>query len=358
LNIIDNSTSNTFFTQASLEFNLEDHVQPFIESPDAFVRDRAVSFSALKSYLPDFSIEGYAWDFGDGNYSLEAEVDHSYDKIGEYTIKLGITGRDIFKQKLETRCVIKEMTVLKDNQSLAMFKSGIAAQELSTMKEPGGGGEQITQDFSVFEVDPEEEAFRVEVLSSPEKITLEDTIFAPLREDYEIKEFYLSEDSIYSYTVGEYASLLSTYEVYSDVIGKGFTNAQVKTYVLAELPTEIIEQINKDFAEFADANFEFNQSEVSENSYQILDRVAEIMNENPELVMEIAAHTDNVGSFEFNMDLSQKRAESIVNYLTSKGIESVRLIGKGYGESRPIATNSTEEGRLKNRRVEFIILNE
>ena len=358
LNIIDNSTSNTFFTQASLEFNLEDHVQPFIESPDALLKDKAVNFSALKSYLPDFSIEGYAWDFGDGNYAVEAEVDHSYKKVGEYTIKLGVTGRDIFTQKLETKCVIKELTVLKDNQSLALLKSGMDPQDIIAMKEPEGGSGKIKQDFSVFEVDPTEAAFRVEVLSSPEKITLEDTIFAPLREDYEIREFYLSEDSLYSYTVGEYASLLSSYEVYSDVIQKGFTKAQVKTYVLAELPTEIIARINTDFAEFADANFEFNQSEVSENSYHILDRVAEIMKENPELVMEIAAHTDNVGSFEFNMDLSQKRAESIVKYLTLKGIESTRLIGKGYGESRPIASNSTEEGRLKNRRVEFIILNE
>jgi outer membrane protein OmpA-like peptidoglycan-associated protein len=63
-----------------------------------------------------------------------------------------------------------------------------------------------------------------------------------------------------------------------------------------------------------------------------------------------------MGSFEYNMNLSQQRAQSMVDYLVDQGIESFRLLGKGYGESRPIVGNNTEEGRMTNRRVEFIIL--
>jgi len=74
--------------------------------------------------------------------------------------------------------------------------------------------------------------------------------------------------------------------------------------------------------------------------------------------MEIAAHTDNIESFENSIIISQKRVEAIVDYLVSKGIEKQRLVGKGYGESNPISSNSTEEGRMKNYRVEFIILND
>jgi OmpA-OmpF porin, OOP family len=81
------------------------------------------------------------------------------------------------------------------------------------------------------------------------------------------------------------------------------------------------------------------------------------MKENPDLAMEISAHTDNIGSFEYNMQLSQSRAQSIVDYLVLKGIDKQRLVAKGYGESRPISSNNTEDGRLKNRRVEFVILN-
>jgi OOP family OmpA-OmpF porin len=131
----------------------------------------------------------------------------------------------------------------------------------------------------------------------------------------------------------------------------------VKTYLVAELPTEIVAKINRDFAGLSDANFDFNQSTVAETSHPLLDKIVKILDENPDLAMEISAHTDNIGSFEYNMQLSQTRAQSIVDYLVSKGIEKQRLVSKGYGESRPITLNNTEDGRMKNRRVEFIILN-
>ena len=97
---------------------------------------------------------------------------------------------------------------------------------------------------------------------------------------------------------------------------------------------------------------------IGEASYPILDRVVTIMNRYPALRLEIAAHTDNMGSFDFNTSLSQKRAQSMVDYLIERGIDPDRLIGRGYGESRPLESNATEEGRMVNRRVEFIILDE
>jgi outer membrane protein OmpA-like peptidoglycan-associated protein len=73
--------------------------------------------------------------------------------------------------------------------------------------------------------------------------------------------------------------------------------------------------------------------------------------------VEISAHTDNRGSDAYNLQLSQKRAESVVNYLISKGIAANRIIAKGYGESKPLASNDDEaEGRELNRRVEFEVL--
>jgi len=358
LNIIDNSTSNTFFTQTSMEFELEDHVQPVITSRDAGIVNTEIEFDGLSSNLPGYSIEEYVWDFGDGNFQTGPEIRYQFKNTGVYGVKLGLTGFAEGSDGKETRCVIRPVTIVRDEQALAMHLSGVESPiiaESESMKRDSG---EISQDFSVFDVNTEEEVFRVEVLSSETKILLDNTLFDPLREEYEIKEFFLSDDSLYSYTVGEHNSLLATYNVYSDVVEKGFTTAKVKTYILAELPTEVIAKINRDFAELADANFEFNDSEVSENSYPVLDRIVTIMVENPDLGMEIAAHTDNTGSFEFNMRLSNERAQSIVNYLVSKGIDKIRLVSKGYGESRPISSNSTEEGRMNNRRVEFIILNE
>jgi outer membrane protein OmpA-like peptidoglycan-associated protein len=298
----------------------------------------------------------YYWDFGDDDFDVGPEVKHGFKKAGEYFVKLGLSG-NFYEQDREIKCIIKPLRVLSDNQALAMYMSGIEPSVLDEIIGERDESLSFNQDFSLFDINPEEEVFRVEVLSSENKILLKDTIFDPLREVYEIKEFYLSEDSLYSYTVGENSSLLSSYDIYSDVVKKGFSSAKVKTYVLAELPTEVVAKINRDFADLADANFEFNQSVISKSSYSLLDKIVIIMEDNPTLAMEIAAHTDNIGSFEFNMALSQSRAQSIVDYLVAQGIEKQRLVGKGYGESRPIATNNTEEGRLSNRRVEFLILN-
>jgi outer membrane protein OmpA-like peptidoglycan-associated protein len=76
----------------------------------------------------------------------------------------------------------------------------------------------------------------------------------------------------------------------------------------------------------------------------------------PNVRIQINGHTDNVGSETDNMILSEQRAKSVVDYLTSKGIDSKRMLYKGFGSSQPIADNQTEEGRAKNRRTEMVIL--
>jgi outer membrane protein OmpA-like peptidoglycan-associated protein len=72
--------------------------------------------------------------------------------------------------------------------------------------------------------------------------------------------------------------------------------------------------------------------------------------------IEINGHTDNIGSDQYNLNLSEKRANSVTDYLVENGIANQRLVAKGYGETMPKATNETEEGRQVNRRVEFAII--
>jgi len=102
--------------------------------------------------------------------------------------------------------------------------------------------------------------------------------------------------------------------------------------------------------------FDFDKATLRPESYNELDRLVQLLTENPTIKVEISAHTDSKGSDEYNLKLSQKRAESVVNYLIGKGIPASRLIAKGYGETQPIDTNDTEEGRQNNRRVEFKIV--
>lgn len=102
--------------------------------------------------------------------------------------------------------------------------------------------------------------------------------------------------------------------------------------------------------------FDFDKFDLKQESFIELDRVYKFLNDNPNVRVEISAHTDAVGSDEYNQELSQRRAESVVSYLISKGINGERLIAKGYGESIPVADNNTEEGKAANRRVEMKIV--
>lgn len=105
--------------------------------------------------------------------------------------------------------------------------------------------------------------------------------------------------------------------------------------------------------------FDFNKATIKPESKPALDDAAKMLKDNPSIKVEIQGHTDSVGSADYNLQLSDRRAQSVVNYLVQNyGIDVNRLTGKGYGKTMPIAPNSTEEGRALNRRVEFKILGE
>ena len=102
-------------------------------------------------------------------------------------------------------------------------------------------------------------------------------------------------------------------------------------------------------------NFAFNSSELSSATKTNLDKLAKVLVNNPDTNINIYGHTDNKGTDAYNMTLSEKRANSVVNYLASHGVKRNRMFAKGMGESNPVATNETEAGRAENRRVEFAI---
>jgi outer membrane protein OmpA-like peptidoglycan-associated protein len=105
--------------------------------------------------------------------------------------------------------------------------------------------------------------------------------------------------------------------------------------------------------------FEFDSAIIKPMSYVIVDAVAEVMINNPQLTLiEIQGHTDDKGPDDYNLDLSQRRAEAVRDYLIASGVDADRLIAKGYGETTPVAPNVTSKGRAKNRRVEFHILSQ
>lgn len=111
-----------------------------------------------------------------------------------------------------------------------------------------------------------------------------------------------------------------------------------------------------------DIYYDFDKATLRPQSFIVLDTIVSIMEDNPNIIIEMSAHTDSKGKDDYNMKLSQRRAQSCVDYLVSKGIPMTRMIAKGYGKTRPIAPNTlpngkdNPEGRQLNRRTEFKVL--
>ncbi|MEX2596626.1 MAG: OmpA family protein [Salibacteraceae bacterium] len=107
---------------------------------------------------------------------------------------------------------------------------------------------------------------------------------------------------------------------------------------------------------FSNLEFEVGKDVIKQNSYESLDRLAELLVKKSDWKLEIRGHTDDVGSDAANMTLSEKRSKSVGKYLESKGVGTERLIVKWFGETQPTADNSTPEGRAQNRRVEMEVI--
>jgi OOP family OmpA-OmpF porin len=102
--------------------------------------------------------------------------------------------------------------------------------------------------------------------------------------------------------------------------------------------------------------FEFAKAELKNESFSELNRLVKLMEQNPSMEIALGGHTDNVGSEESNLKLSADRAKSVLEYLVSKGIAANRISSAGFGKSKPVSENDTEEGRAVNRRVEFTVV--
>ncbi len=122
--------------------------------------------------------------------------------------------------------------------------------------------------------------------------------------------------------------------------------------IIKEVPVEI-QKVMKDLS---NALFKFGSFKLGETEKGYLDTVADWIKSEPEISVEIGGHTDSVGSDSYNQKLSEQRAKAVHDYIVSQGVDASRLSYKGYGESEPIATNETEAGRQRNRRVELKIL--
>lgn len=118
--------------------------------------------------------------------------------------------------------------------------------------------------------------------------------------------------------------------------------------------TGILDELNKSGKVALYINFETGKSIIKPESQNIVDQVAEMLTSDPTLKISVEGHTDNTGNAAANQTLSENRAKAVMNAIVAKGIDKSRLTSKGWGQTKPVADNSSEEGKAKNRRVEIV----
>jgi outer membrane protein OmpA-like peptidoglycan-associated protein len=152
-----------------------------------------------------------------------------------------------------------------------------------------------------------------------------------------------------NYTIS--ASAPNYYPLY-EMLSIGNERSSIKIFKdLVIIPIEVGQSIRLN-----NIFFETGKSKLKPESFSELDRVADFLKNNPDIKIEIGGHTDNVGKAASNMKLSQARATAVANYIIAKGLKKENIVSKGYGMTKPVATNKTKEGKAQNRRVEFTIL--
>ncbi len=162
---------------------------------------------------------------------------------------------------------------------------------------------------------------------------------------------------------GEFTVPLETYGMYIvSISAPGYLDTTDTLWVVSEKR----KTIDKDFyiapvevgitVRLNNIYFDFGKDHLSDQSFPELDKAAHFFKENPGTKFEIGGHTDSSGPDDYNLILSQARAQAVVNYLVNHGVDRIQLTAHGYGETRPVYPGKTKEAEAKNRRVEFKVL--
>lgn len=190
----------------------------------------------------------------------------------------------------------------------------------------------------------------------------------PLRAKIELIDINTNEiqSLVYADSVtGKYLIVLTQGAEYALYVNKqsylfenvNFNYSQVKDFQPIRLDIDLQKIRVGSIAVLKNIFFDLDKYILKEKSITELQKVKKFLEENPAVRIEISGHTDNTGSASYNQNLSEKRAMAVVNFLVEQGISRDRISSKGYGSQQPVADNSTEEGRAKNRRIEFRLTN-
>jgi outer membrane protein OmpA-like peptidoglycan-associated protein len=355
VDIVEKNTGNLFFSKLAYNLELLDHKQPFINSPDFCVVGENVNFDGLKSNVPGFRILNYTWDFGDRSKSYGDKVSYTFKEKGEYFVNLELTLLSELTGNMHKTGVSKKVQVLTSSQEKDSYLNKQATDKAPVKDIEKSSNAKIDIIYSTEKELLKDVVFNVELISSQKKIALDSWTFRNVPKKYTITEKFDRSDSTYKYIVDQQMSLMATYPAFNELYTLGFKKVKINLFVITDPSEKELHNLIKINGAFADSYFD-SSDRLTSNAYIMLDQIVKLMNKYPAVRLEVAVHSDNSGPAEASLTLTQLKAKLLVDYLINRGINSRRLIGTGFGGSRPIVSNQLEKDRKLNRRIDFILL--
>jgi outer membrane protein OmpA-like peptidoglycan-associated protein len=357
--LVDRRTGAIFHTLKSNELRITDHYQAWIAAPDTVRTGRMLALDGLYSHVPDLKPMDHRWDMGDGSLKKGSRIQHQYKVPGVYTVKLDIIGSPDDSGRIAHRCNYRTIVVIdrfRDHEDMSVVATYLDAFGRTHIFEYQ---ELPFDSYAMTGTELDDATLAVVLFTSKERVSLEDARFTEVRKHYRIIERFDPLSGTYSYSVGETTNIEELYQIYRKVKELQFLDAEVfalrteQLMDLSELDLATLDDLNHSKLRTSAIHFAYKSAVIEPGSESILDQIANTLRQYPELQLVIEAHTDDVGSRAYNMDLSQLRALSVLDHLFEAGIAPERMTPIGHGKNQPIASNRTEEGRAMNRRVEF-----
>lgn len=357
--LVDRNSGDVFHVLRSNELVIEDIEQAFVTAPDTVRTGRAMELGSMRSNTSGKAIGEYHWDFGDGSLGTGPRTQHRYAQAGTYTVRLDLILNPRADGTILNQCNTKRVVVIdrfRDQEDMAV----VATYQDALGNTHSFDYQELPFDNMGLDLALGEDAsFSVELFASRHRLSLDDPRFTEIRKFYPVIERFDPERGMYSYSVGSSKTVADLYDVFRKVKELDFLDAEVfalkeeKLIDMSRLGLASAEELTHSKLRTNAIHFAFRSAALEAGSEPVLEQVTALMGQYPQLQVVIEAHTDDVGGSEYNMELSQQRAASVVDHLVANGIDPERLLPIGHGKNQPIASNRTEKGRGLNRRVEF-----
>ncbi len=358
LNIYDSITGHQFAAVSELLIQIERPTYPVFEVPDTLFSGDILQLTLNDTYLDGKDIQNVYW-FDDRDLFAEGENTTWSSTIpGDHYLKIGISSL-ASNGGYDQSCAYRKVHLVEKQEMDLAIVERQKEPELIAME---------TRSAPRFFNDLGQRkpiVYFVELTSSLKQIPLSDPYFENII--YPITERYEFADSSFHYSVGEVSEITELYRIYKQMLDVGYDQALVMDRTSEEFdrafvkrgmyfPEEVKDEMNTQMNKLSDIQFDTDSHVITKMSYDNLEKVVEVMMLEPEIQLLVKAHTDDRGTSKHNQELSDKRAKAVRDYLVSSGIAKNRIQCLGFGNTQPIEDNKSEEGRARNRRVEFEIL--